>query len=115
MPEKPGNAAKGKTIFDNPQGVGCIKCHAVSGTGGKVGPDLVGIGARYPKDELIRSILDLQEKIQRTGTIDAREFASRTAYEGPTALAKELAPEDAIVAPGDYNTATRLRSLPVVR
>ena len=37
------------------------------------------------------------------------EFADRDAYEGPTALAKELAPEQAIVAPGDYRTATRLR------
>jgi NADH-quinone oxidoreductase subunit B len=63
---------------------------------------------------LIRAILDLQEKIQRTGTIDAREFASRTAYEGPTALARELGAEEAIIAPGDYNTATRLRSLPTI-
>ena len=60
-------------------------------------------------EQLIRAVLDLQEKIQRTGTINAREFASRTAYEGPTALARELGAEDTIVAPGDYNTATRLR------
>ncbi len=65
-------------------------------------------------EQLIRSIIDLQEKIQRTGTIDGREFASRTAYEGPTALARELGAEEAIVAPGDYNTATRMRPLPVV-
>jgi NADH-quinone oxidoreductase subunit B len=58
---------------------------------------------------LIRSVLDIQEKVQRTGTIDAREFADRDRYEGPTALAKELAPEEMIVAPGDYRTATRLR------
>jgi NADH-quinone oxidoreductase subunit B len=60
-------------------------------------------------EQLIRSVLDIQEKIQRTGTIDAREFADRSAYEGPTSLAKELAPEEMIVAPGDYRTATRLR------
>ena len=60
-------------------------------------------------EQLIRAVIDLQEKIQRTGTINAREFADRTAYEGPTALAKELAPEEAIVAPGDFRTATRLR------
>lgn len=64
-------------------------------------------------EQLIRSIIDLQEKIQRTGTIDAREFASRTAYEGPTALARELGAGEAIVSPGDYTTATRLRSLPL--
>src|SRR5436305_9854490 len=37
-------------------------------------------------EQLIRSIIDLQEKVTRTGTVDAREFALRTAYEGPTAL-----------------------------
>jgi NADH-quinone oxidoreductase subunit B len=60
-------------------------------------------------EQLIRSIIDLQEKIQATGTIDAREFAGRSSYEGPTALAKELTPEETIVAPGDYNTSTRVR------
>jgi NADH-quinone oxidoreductase subunit B len=60
-------------------------------------------------EQLIRSVIDLQEKIQRTGTINAREFADRTAYEGPTALAKEIGPEQAIVTPGDFTTATRLR------
>ncbi len=29
-------------------------------------------------EQLIRAVLDLQEKIKRTGTIDAREFADRT-------------------------------------
>jgi NADH-quinone oxidoreductase subunit B len=65
-------------------------------------------------EQLIRAVLDLQEKIQRTGTIDAREFAKRSAYEGPTALARELASEEMIVAPGDFTSATRLRSLPMV-
>ena len=60
-------------------------------------------------EQLIRSVLDIQEKITRTGTIDAREFADRDTYEGPTPLAKELAPEQMIVAPGDYRTATRFR------
>ncbi len=60
-------------------------------------------------EQLIRAVLDIQEKVQRTGTIDAREFAARNTYEGPTALAKELDAAEAIVAPGDYRTATRLR------
>jgi NADH-quinone oxidoreductase subunit B len=60
-------------------------------------------------EQLIRAILDIQEKVTRTGTIDAREFADRTAYEGPTALARELGAEEVLVSPGDFNTATRLR------
>src|SRR5215204_937573 len=60
-------------------------------------------------EQLIRAVLDLQEKIQRTGTIDAREFAARDTYEGPTSLLQQLAPDETMVLPGDYNTATRLR------
>lgn len=58
-----GDADRGGKIFANPQGVACVKCHAVSGTGGKVGPDLIGIGARYPRDELMRSILEPSNRI----------------------------------------------------
>ncbi len=58
-----GNAIRGQEIFNNKEGVGCIKCHAVAATGGKVGPDLLGIGVRYPKDELIRSILEPSARI----------------------------------------------------
>lgn len=58
-----GDAERGGKIFANPQGVACVKCHAVSGTGGKVGPDLVGIGVRYNRDELMRSILEPSNRI----------------------------------------------------
>jgi NADH-quinone oxidoreductase subunit B len=57
----------------------------------------------------IRSVLDLQEKIKATGTVNAREFAMRQDYEGPTSLARQLAPDETMVVPGDYRTATRLR------
>lgn len=60
-------------------------------------------------EQLIRAVLDLQEKVKRTGTIDAREFAERKVYEGPTALAKQVAANDKIIVPGDFSTATRLR------
>lgn len=62
-------------------------------------------------EQLIRAVLDLQEKVQATGTINAREFAKRTEYEGPSHLAKELDPKDLVVAPGNYKTGTRVRLL----
>jgi NADH-quinone oxidoreductase subunit B len=65
-------------------------------------------------EQLIRAVLDLQEKVMKTGTIDAREFASRTSYEGPAPLAKELGQADLVVAPGNYATGKRTRSLPLV-
>ena len=60
-------------------------------------------------EQLIRSVLDLQEKVKATGTVNAREFAGRTQYEGPVSLLRQLAPDQTMVLPGDYSTATRLR------
>ncbi|OWK41668.1 NADH-quinone oxidoreductase subunit B [Fimbriiglobus ruber] len=59
-------------------------------------------------EQLIRAVIDLQEKIQKTGTINAREFDRRTAYEGPGALSKELDPKELVVAPGNFKTGTRV-------
>ena len=39
-------------------------------------------------EQLIQAVIDLQDKIQRTGTIDGTRVRRRaTAYEGPTPLA----------------------------
>lgn len=66
-------------------------------------------------EQLIRAVLDLQEKIQKTGTINAREFASRTGYEGPVPLATELPESELVVAPGNYRTSTRIQNLPMAK
>jgi NADH-quinone oxidoreductase subunit B len=60
-------------------------------------------------EQLIQSILDLQDKILRTGTITGREFIERTRPEGPKPLAVEVPPRETVVAPGDFTTATRLQ------
>ncbi len=39
------------------QELNCIQCHAVSGAGGNVGPDLSGIGVNSPTEYLLDSIL----------------------------------------------------------
>jgi putative membrane-bound dehydrogenase-like protein len=62
MKEK-GHPARGEALFADPKGLACVKCHAVSGRGGTVGPDLAGIGARYGRDELITSVLYPSAKI----------------------------------------------------
>ena len=60
-------------------------------------------------EQLIRSIIDLQEKIKKTGTFMGTEFHDRDRPEGPVPL-NDLVPDtDRIVSPGDYTTATRLR------
>lgn len=60
-------------------------------------------------EQLIRAVIDLQEKIQATGTVNAREFYRRQQYEGPAPLVKELDPKELVVAPGDYKTGTKYR------
>jgi NADH-quinone oxidoreductase subunit B len=40
-------------------------------------------------EQLIRAVLDLQEKIQKTGTIYGKEFAQRTSPEGPARFDRE--------------------------
>jgi NADH-quinone oxidoreductase subunit B len=60
-------------------------------------------------EQLLQSVIDLQEKVQRTGTISGREFACRTQSEAPRPLAMTLPQQDAIVAPANFATATRLQ------
>jgi NADH-quinone oxidoreductase subunit B len=56
-------------------------------------------------EQLLQSVIDLQAKIEQTGTLQATEFGQRTSPTGPQPLAVQ--PEKAVVAPGDYRTATR--------
>jgi NADH-quinone oxidoreductase subunit B len=56
-------------------------------------------------EQLIQSILDLQEKIRLTGTVTGKEFAKRTVPEGPAAV--QTRPTELVVAPADFETATQ--------
>lgn len=53
---KSGDPARGERIFRRKDQV-CLKCHAIGGAGGQVGPDLSSIGASAPVDYLVDSIL----------------------------------------------------------
>jgi len=53
-----GDAERGRKLFMDVKGLACVKCHAVAGTGGQVGPDLAGIGVRYQREDLMTSILE---------------------------------------------------------
>jgi NADH-quinone oxidoreductase subunit B len=59
-------------------------------------------------EQLLQSVIDLQERIRQTGTTKAKEFDRRAASEAPRRLALELPPSKVVVAPGDFTTATRL-------
>jgi putative heme-binding domain-containing protein len=52
-----GDAARGEKIFRRAD-VSCLKCHAVAGAGGSVGPDLSPVGSISPPDYIVNSILN---------------------------------------------------------
>jgi putative heme-binding domain-containing protein len=58
-----GNAQRGEAIFRRAETT-CLKCHAIAGAGGRVGPDLVSIGASAQVDYLIDSILQPSVKVK---------------------------------------------------
>jgi NADH-quinone oxidoreductase subunit B len=60
-------------------------------------------------EQIIQSLMDVQEKIRRTGTLTGKEFTRRTTPEAPLPLVSSLDPSQAVVAPGDFATSTRLR------
>ncbi|MBL4884937.1 MAG: HEAT repeat domain-containing protein [Planctomycetaceae bacterium] len=60
---KLGSTARGEAIYRR-ENLLCLKCHAIGGAGGKVGPDLSSIGASAPIDYLIDSLLLPSKKIK---------------------------------------------------
>ena len=58
-----GDPGRGRRLFADLKGLACIKCHAVGKDGGNVGPELGSIGSKYPRDELIASVLTPSAKI----------------------------------------------------
>ncbi len=59
-----GDPTRGKERFYDEKGPGCFRCHAVAGVGPKVGPDLRDVGTKYPRAELITSLLEPSQRIQ---------------------------------------------------
>jgi putative heme-binding domain-containing protein len=71
-----GDSKRGKAIFDDPRGVGCIKCHRVNGAGGEGGPDLSRVASTYDRAALIESVLFPSKKVAdgfRTTTLALRD------------------------------------------
>jgi NADH-quinone oxidoreductase subunit B len=60
-------------------------------------------------EQLLQSLMDVQAKVSRSGTVTGTEFSKRTPSEAPKPLGPETPPADLLVAPGNYTTATRLQ------
>lgn len=53
-----GNANRGREVFANAEKSSCIRCHRLGDQGGRIGPDLTGIGRRFSRIHLIESMLE---------------------------------------------------------
>jgi len=53
-----GQPERGRSVFNDETKAGCVKCHSVDGSGGKVGPDLLAVATKFPKLDLIRAITE---------------------------------------------------------
>ncbi len=87
-----GKAERGKALFSDLKGVACLKCHAVGGQGGAVGPELGGVGVKYPREELITSVLYPSQRISSgyepvvLATADGRTLTGIIKSETPEAI-----------------------------
>ncbi len=60
---KHGDAARGEAIFRRKDQL-CLKCHAIAGGGGQVGPDLSSVGASAQIDYLIDSVITPNKQVK---------------------------------------------------
>ncbi len=56
---QPGDAAQGKLVFEK----NCAQCHVVDGAGGRIGPDLTGMGTHGAR-ELLPIVLDPNRSVE---------------------------------------------------
>lgn len=58
-----GDVQVGEALYNDKQKIACVNCHAINGIE-KSGPNLDGIADKYPRQELIKHILDPNAFIQ---------------------------------------------------
>ena len=58
-----GDEKKGRDIFALNESAQCLRCHAVSGYGGEIGPGLSNIGNELSREDLLLSLVDPSDRI----------------------------------------------------
>ena len=82
-PAKPtGNAAHGKELFYGD--ANCSLCHMVEGKGGRVGPELTGVGGSRTREAIIDSVRNPSRRLAWGLTEATKEFPQE--YESVTVV-----------------------------
>lgn len=58
-----GNRFQGRNIFNTNSTAQCVRCHAVGGTGGAVGPSLTHIGDVLTREQLLQALVEPSARI----------------------------------------------------
>lgn len=87
LADRKGDPAKGKAVFTTI----CSKCHRMAGEGGKVGPELTGIGVRGRKDILLDIVdpnrsVEANYRLWQIKTVDGQVLAGRLDTETATSI-----------------------------
>ena len=60
---KIGDPHRGEEVYRRAD-MQCLKCHAIGGAGGQVGPDLISLGASAQPDYILESLIEPSKKIK---------------------------------------------------
>ena len=80
-----GNAAHGKELFYGD--ANCSLCHMVEGRGGRLGPDLTGVGGSRTHESIVESVRDPSRRLAWGLTEATKEFPQE--YESVTVVTAE--------------------------
>ena len=58
-----GNAREGYGIFNYNSTAQCVRCHALNGNGGSVGPDLTNIGKTLTREQILEALVMPSERL----------------------------------------------------
>ncbi|QDV37781.1 Cytochrome c [Tautonia plasticadhaerens] len=87
-----GDPARGRALFHDRDGPGCVKCHRVGGAGGDVGPELTSVGDQLDRARLAEAVLDPSRSIREgyqqvtVATADGRVVAGLVRSESADVL-----------------------------
>ncbi|MFI4874337.1 MAG: hypothetical protein ACIALR_03335 [Blastopirellula sp. JB062] len=101
-----GDARRGELLFRRAD-LNCFKCHALSGAGGQIGPDLSAVGGSSPADYVVTSILYPEQAVKEAYatrtilTIDGKVYTGIIAEEDDDRVVMMLASGEKAVIPVD--------------